>query len=361
MRSLQQRTARRRGHGRQRKRKVALIALGLILLLALAAPSLVCNTTLGRSLVLRWTGQYRWQAQVDAIEFGWITPLKLRGLTLDGESGETHAEIVKLETEWTLLGLLRGAANFGHVSLEGVHLDFVVDEGTSSLEQDLAPLLASTSGSAESVGTIELFDADIQIGDKTSQQIWRASQVQAKILQRSDQLSWEATAVLTDPQQASGALQMACKLPLAAPADGEVVAWHADLQLNGVPLYLVNLVKRRFPAATTALPAALQGDASGGVQLLARSDGEIEATFQQLELRQLAAADPRLGDHRWTNQLATVSGQLHYTAEAVIGKQLKATTDFGGATVSGRFGNSLSSSSPLAWLEAIDGTAVLEV
>jgi hypothetical protein len=63
--------------------------------------------------------------------------------------------------------------------------------------------------------------------------------------------------------------------------------------------------------------------------------------------------------------LATINGGLTLKGDRVIGRQLRAATDFASATIDGAFSRNFSlvgaNDNPLRWLDAIDGTATAEI
>ncbi len=96
--------------------------------------------------------------------------------------------------------------------------------------------------------------------------------------------------------------------------------------------------------------------------VVGNSDGAVEASVRQLNVRNFTAADQ--GSRVWSNRLATLDGDLVLIGDRVIGRQLKATADFAAAKIDGAFSRSFSlvgvNDNPLRWLEAIEGTATIE-
>ncbi len=98
------------------------------------------------------------------------------------------------------------------------------------------------------------------------------------------------------------------------------------------------------------------------VLIVGAPDGAIEAGIRNLNVRNFTAADQ--GSRVWSNRLATLDGDLVLVGDRVIGRQLKATSDFAAARIDGAFSRSFSlvgvNDNPLRWLEAIDGRATVE-
>ncbi len=67
----------------------------------------------------------------------------------------------------------------------------------------------------------------------------------------------------------------------------------------------------------------------------------------------------------WKNDLATLDGEVTLTGTRLYGRRVVATTDFARATMDGVVSTSFSlvgsNDNPLRWLEAIDGTAGIDV
>ena len=373
MRSLRLRTERRRGERRRRSRTFVLLGVGLLALMVLAAPSIVCNTPLGASMLARTGAAYGWKIEAQGIQLGWITPLRLDGLKMTGPSGETVIQAQTLQTGLTLMQCAQGVRDFGTITFRNLDGTMTVAEGSSSVEDDLAAWLQAPSESPTPCGRVEIQGARLGVTDTLTGNLWQADQIQATVVLDESVIGVETQTVVTDASGGSGAVQLTATLPTApthrgrrSEGDGDRSAeassvWQVDVQTNDLPLAAAVLVKRRFPDLTDALPEQLDGDVSGQVQLEMRDDEVLVATFRQLQLRNIRAADPRLGTRVWSNHLAEINGSATYTGQRVIGRGLQAKTDFGTLSMTGAFATSQPAEGSLAWLKALDGTASAEM
>lgn len=376
LQSLRQRTAARRSQRNRRKRTYVLIGFLLLAVLIVAAPSIASRTSMVKSLVIQRLAGYGLDLEVERLEFGWITPVVLEGVTIAGASQQTHARLERLETDLRLLDLFPAPQDWGVVRIRGVEAELTVADGSTSLEDDFAALLFADSNGPAPHAEIILQNASITVTDAGSQTQWFLSNIETTTTLAATRTQLQGSAVVTDPRGASGAVEFgavvesrggadvadvadAASMPGTAADDGST--WKADVQLRDVPLHLITLLKRRFPETAGALPDQLRGDASGLVRLSSDPGGAIKATFEAVELRKLVAADSRLGDRVWSNDLAQIDGRFEYAGGVVQADPLRAATDFGRLDLIGRFPLPESAFATLRWLESISGQGTIEV
>jgi translocation and assembly module TamB len=142
-----ERTQRMRSDGRRRgrlrrKSTFALLLLGFVVLVVVGAPSLVCQSPLAKSLIASSLEKYGFQGGVESVRVGWVTPLRIDGLDLTGMAAGSHLTVDRVETDLTILKCLSGLGDLGEIAVRGVVLDVFVTDGNSSVEDDLAVLLA---------------------------------------------------------------------------------------------------------------------------------------------------------------------------------------------------------------------------
>jgi hypothetical protein len=361
----QRNLTRRRHSERSRRRQLyALTGLLLALALGLSIPSLVSHSSMGRSILIRKLAENGLTAEVNAIRIGWITPLRVTGLQVKGEAG-TQLAIDQLDVDLTVTDLMGSINHFGEVTLRGVALACQLDEGSTSLEQDLAILLTPADENASASASVKVQDLTVTLTDAITGGVWQVTQSSAEVETDVDEISATFAGVLTEPSGGGGSLQGEARFTLASQADAsrQGTSWTMGLESESLPLSIMSLVRRRFPEAASSIPYTLSGDATGSISMTGSSDGSTEASINQLQIRNLRASDE--GSRVWRNSLATVDGQLILLNNRVIGKQLKASTDFASTTIDGAFSRNFSlvgaNDNPLQWLEAIEGTATANV
>ncbi len=361
----QRHQTRRRRDGRSRRRQIYLF-LGLLslALLILAAPSLMSHTPIGRAIVARTAAGYGMNAEMHSARIGWITPLRITGLEINGEHAGSKINIDQVDSSITISQLLSGrGGDFGSLVVRGVKINSTVSEGRCSLEDDFQGLLEPSDQPGSTSGLIQVRDGSLTVSDATTGQTWTLKQSNVDVDIDADQLQASFDGVLADPAGAGGSLQGSFSIdPTDNPA---ATGWQLDLEAQSLPLSVVSLIRLRFPTATASLPTQFTGDASGAIQVAGLSDGTIQSSVHALEVRNLVASQGQRGSRVWANSLASLSGQLVIAGDRVIGNNLTATTDFAAATLNGAFSRSFSlvgaEDNPLQWLDALDGAASVEV
>ncbi|QDS93478.1 hypothetical protein FF011L_22480 [Roseimaritima multifibrata] len=360
--NLRDRTQQRRGERRRRKRTTVLFGLALLAMFVLGLPSIVSKMGMVDGMVGDAAAGYDWDVEFESLEFGWVTPVRIQGVSVLGKSGETRAKLDVIETDLTLMDLLRQPTDYGTIRVRGLVAEIAVADGRSSLEDDLAKFMSEESSGPPVLATLEIQDASVTVSDKGSGTAWFAGNIQSTVALRGEDVQVQATSVLTDPVGASGSLELGAvvsMLPGPLPADAS--AWQTEIRLKSVPLHAITLLKRRFPESASSLPDRLSGDASGLIVASQQGDGALLANFSGVEVRQLVAVDHRLGDRTWTNQMARLNGRMVYQNEALQTEQLQAACDFGNVTMTGNFPIPSSASPSLAWVETISGSGDADI
>ncbi|WP_145391245.1 translocation/assembly module TamB domain-containing protein [Stieleria neptunia] len=368
-------TRRRRSNRSRRYYRMLLLALGFLALLALAAPSLVSHTGVARSMLASSAQAYGWTASADSIDVGWITPLSIRGLELVGPSGETVIQIDRADTALTVMELLRlDPAAVGEVSLRGVGLACSVDEGGSSIESDLAPLLEPSDQPASQVSaSIQIQDFGATATDSTSGESWSLSQSNVSVTLDGAQISGEIAGVVNEPGGSGGAIQSQFDWQAES-----AELWKVSLETESFPLSVANLIARRFSGVIDGFPQQVSGDTTGRLQLAGAPDGAIQASLGDVRIRNLRTIVASSGGastndgqpqpapaKQWNNELATLDGNVALSGGWLLGQGLELTTDFASATLDGSFPTTISlvgsDDNPLSWLQALDGKARVDV
>lgn len=351
----------RRREDRSKRRQIFLLGgAALLFALILGTPSLISHSSIGPSLVINHLAKNGLTADVESVRVGWITPLRVTELKVNGATGSQLA-IHQLDLDLTAADLLRSKADLGQITLRGVAVACAVSQGECNLERDFQQLLQPSTEESSTSAAIKLQDISVAIADAQSGDIWNLSQSSADIELTPSQTRAVFAGVLNEPSGGGGSMQGNIEIGHSSP--GAPPQWNLNLTCESLPLSAITLVRRRFPEVTTSIPSKIHGDATGSIQLASTSEGTTEAVIKQLEVRDLIASDP--GSREWRNALATLDGTLVVEGERVIGHQLHAATDFAGATIDGAFSRTFSlvgtHDNPLRWLEAIDGTATAEI
>ena len=402
-RSERYRGSRRREKTSQRKKLYWGIFLLSLVAVVLAAPSVVSNSEFGRSLLQRNVQNYGFDAEVEDMQVGWFTPTQASGISLHGQNGGSEISVGQLDTEMTLLDLLRGSTSYGTIALRDVVVTCRVREGRSSIEDDLQALMAGLHedpefpeassdaapghrvSSASSVdATIELTDVAVHVIDEVTGEVWDLNQASSRIVLDSVRTQASFGGVLTEPSGRAGSIQGVVEVvnlksgnTLSTTRLDDIDAelkdvqspWRVDITSESLPLSVLSLVRRRVGEDAELIPAILEGDASGEVVLTSGEDGSLEVSLTEFRVRNLSGIeiDSASGESRllWRNELASMDGELSILPRHLVGRGLVAQTDFASASLDGIFLRDLSwvgsSDNPLRWLDGINGQAKVEV
>ncbi len=354
------RTRRRRDRRGQRRRLLSLALLGIAVLLLLGLPSLICHTPVGRNLLIRAAAAEGLEANADSVRIGWVTPLRVTGLSLRGDRGGSEVTIDELTAGITVGDWIRsGTDKLGEVSLRGLDVRTDIDHDRFGLEEDFAAWLAPSDATAFAGGPIRLQDVTIRVRHRTDGRQWRCGQASAEVTFDRDGTHATYAGVLTDPEGNAGAVEG--QVDFASTVDEP---WRVEVQGESLPLAFVSLLRERFSEVTAGLPREFSGDATGRVVLFQGRDGAVEADLRGVEVRNLAASDPSWGDRSWNNRLATLEGDL-ILGDRIVGRRLRASADFAAVTLDGALARSGRSpgliESPTSWLESLRGTATAQI
>lgn len=362
-------TQSRRAARSRRRSALWTLALASLLLLLAAAPSLVCHSPLATLLLRQHAPTYGWVASAGSVRIGWLTPLRVTSLELVGATAGTQVQVEQLDADLNLLQCLSGASSGVRLSARGIHVELSVDEEWSSIEADLAALLADDlqedvasehdrDSSSLKSGSLDLQNLTLQILDRPSGARWMIAQGHVEGSLEGGRFDAKLSAIVSEPQAGSGAIDAVFHY-----AAGEGEELKAAVNLHGLPLGAAALIRRRLPAARTAIPEQFAGDASGTVEVIA-SDEVWSVVMSPLELRNLIASDPELGEHVWRNGLAVAQGSAIVDANGLTGRALQISTDFADLSLDGMLASFHSADAvgtPAAWLTSLHGTAKASV
>lgn len=325
-------TERRRKGRSRRKHTYILLFGGFLLALVLALPSLLSFTPIVHNLVSSTAVKFGWQVSASEIRIGWITPLSIRGVEGTGIEGNTRVSVESVDLPLTLLDLLRGTTDLGTIDVQAPRLETQIYSGGSKLEDDLALFLQpSDGGSSAYTAKVAIRDAAVKIVAEDSGKEWRVDQLQSSIAidVAGNTLTWEG--VVTDSSGISGAIQGGVAIPSDAKQPTSL-----QLEIEGLPLSLADLLVIRLPDATANLPERWSGNASGILNVALNQDGSISLTAQPVDLRNLLVQDSRItGGSNWKIGHALLEGRLDFHNETLRADSLTLQSDVGNAKLHG--------------------------
>lgn len=360
-RSQRQQTNQRRGLRSQRHRLTVLAGLACVILLLFLTPSMVSHSSIGRSYLIDYLGAQGLQADVASVRIGWLTPLRISDLKINGKAGSQIA-IEQLDVNLMVSDLIALPDDLGQINLRGVAVACSMKNGKCSLEDDFQTFLHSDSQGAATLADVQLHDVTISMTESVTAQQWTLTQSNASVSIAPKSTEFTVAGVLSEPDGDHGSLQSS--IALVEAANGKAGdQWSLKLSCESLPISISELLLTRFPDVVLGIPTKIHGDATGTISAAGSSNGSVTATLQNFEIRNLSAS--RDGTRIWTNERATLDGKLTLEGERLVGEALSAHTDFASATIDGAFSRSFSltgsKDNPLQWLEAIDGHASAEI
>ena len=360
-RSQRQQTDQRRSERSQRHRLIVLAALACMILLLFLTPSMVSHSSIGRSYLIDYLNARGLQADVASVRIGWLTPLRINDLKINGKAGSQIA-IEQLDVNLMVGDLIALPDDLGQINFRGVAVACFMNDGKCSLEDDFEAFLHSDSQESATLADVQLHDVTISMTESVTDQRWTLTQSNASVSITPTSTELSVAGVLSEPDGDHGSLQSSLKLTETAneKAGNE---WSLNLSCESLPISISELLLTRFPDIAIGVPTKIHGDATGTISAAGNSNGSVTAILQNFEIRNLTAS----GDdtRAWTNERAILNGRLILEGERLVGEALSAHTDFASATIDGAFSRSFSltgrKDNPLQWLEAIDGNASVEV
>ncbi|MCC9599420.1 hypothetical protein LOC67_02525 [Stieleria sp. JC731] len=347
---------------------MSLFVLGFLGFAFLAAPSIVSHTGIARSILVSQAASYGWQASVESISVGWITPLSIKNAAFVGPSGNTKLEVARADSSLTAVNLIRfNPADLGELSLRGVKLDCAVDQGQSSIEADLAKLLEPSDSESATVRTsVLLQECSVVARDSATQKTWTIKQANAKVNVDGDRVTGEFAGVVGEPSGSEGSIQSQFVWHDGATESADQLSdWELSLEANSFPVSTADLIARRIFTDSDSTPLGSSGEATGRVRVLGKNQNGVRLEIGDLQLRNFQSTLPLSKPQRWQNNLATLNGQVDWSEGRLFGNDLSVTTDFASAELDGSFPTSISfvgtHDNPLLWMQSLQGMAKLNV
>lgn len=388
-RSREHRSQQRRNSRSKRRRFVVCVVLCLLALLTLAAPSVVCHTSMGTSMISSSLQAYGFDAEAESMRVGWITPLKIEGLHISSADPDrgSRIDVQQIKTSMTVMDLISlDTQDLGEILVRGLHVRCNVSRGVCSLENDLAALMQSDSSDGDATeGVIQIQEARLEVTDTVTGRTWTLEKSNSEIQLSGSEVRGSLSGMLNQPSGGGGSLQADFQFSAAGQPNQDKSSaartiphgqpqsasqWKLNLSTESLPLSVADLILRRFPAITGNRETTLSGEASGALSLVGGSliggeNGSLKASVDDFQVRNVSVAGLPGERDQWSNALATVDGQFSLVGDRVIGHGLTATTDFAGVTLDGAFSTAFSlvgsDDNPLRWLEALEGAATVDV
>ena len=302
---------------RFKKRYLLLGSLaGLVLAVGIGVPFALHNREFVVSTINRNAGIAPMRVDLEAIEGGWLSPIKVHGLRLIDDKGAELVKVAEIETELNLVRLATNYMNLRTITIRGAEATVDVQPGTTNIEEALRPFLAvdpkiaeesaATPGAASShfpLGRIRIADAIVHARDSVDLTAWDLKVSEADVpFPTLEQPVPPVTLVGLVQQTAAlpGEVLLAGQFTIRTqPIDGAagasgvngLVPMKMNIATNGLPLQWFSLVKRRMPDMPIE---RLLGLATIQADIELNSNNNIIARVQTAQIDSLRVIAPEL-------------------------------------------------------------------
>ncbi len=305
---------------RRRWPRVVIALLGLLLLLIWFAPTIVARTVLRNALARQVGASLDGTLTIGGASLGWLAPIELREIQLTDPQGRVVAQIPRVTSSKSLIGLIRDRGELGTFTITQPTVDIVCTEQSTNLEEVLRKLLESesTPDTTRPAVALKITDGTVTLRDDRTGQVGNFHAIEADV---------------TVPAVRTEAITVRLTMNAPQPVEVDVVAGstgQVKLRTQGLAVESLAPLLRRFDPEMT-LAAVLTTDT---VVTWSPDHAVIAGT---LSAQNLMLTAPWLnGD---TLRLASVELPLKatLTGSTVQIEQAQLQSDVGKLTLSGVF------------------------
>ena len=334
----------------RRRRYKGLLFLVGVAALVWFAPAIVAHTPLKQKFIDRALANAQGRAEVGSAQLGWFSPVVLRNVKLLDAEGELVVEVVRVESERSLLTLARDQAHIGKWRVEEPTIYLELRPGGSNLEDIFVPMLATPSSSGpDDTLAVELAGGTLHLSETTSlteetfDDLAGGFRMPAK---PGEPIAIELSGAIAAGGQ-PGQFELTAALPLEQPAGdtppvtetstapAENLATgspHATLKAGNLSLDWLGMVLGRFEIGCRTL-----GRADADLVIEWNGDDGTVCSFDGL----LSGHDVALADASWLNgdrpQLTQLNciGAIALNAEGWQAEELNLDCDLGQVQANG--------------------------
>lgn len=335
--------SRNRTRGRKVKRRhvFGMLALLSFLLVVFFLPRVLTSRTVLLGLIDRYAGLAPLKVDLEGVQAGWFRPVAADGIRLLDENRNTIATVGKIETEKGLIGWITNSSNLGLIKISNVEAAVVAYDGTTNIEQAIAPLLSQiesdpteeTAPASASRGTVEIQNSRILLAESNRPEQWVVNIPRA-------------TLTLPDAEQVIGPIELEVSISDASETvanshgvlkakvnqSGADQALELQAQIDDVPLDFWHVVHARLPDVPVD---ALRGRVSARISGTIEGDSAWSLNVQQLQAAGLSLVAPQLvGEQPANLQLIQGSGRCTLADSTLRLEDTRLACDFANAVAS---------------------------
>ncbi len=332
-------TRSRRKRRFKRRYKVLVLLAVACFVLVLAAPSVLTSRSILLPLVDKYAGIAPLKVDFTRVSAGWFSQVGIEGLRVTDGQGNDVARVGSIQTEKSLLGWIMSSSNIGTVRIKDVEVDVAVNDGTTSIEQAVAPLMSgeasepASSSSTVYSGAIELTNAKIALRDARHPDTWLVSIPTFQTQLPGPNQVVGPTKLSATIGNADGQATGTIAADVAETMNGELRTFNVRAVVDRVPLAFWHVLHERLPdIPVEELAGFLSARVAGSMVDQDRWSFNIE----QLSGDQLVVAAPTLiGDKPARLESVKLQGQATLAGNSLALQNTQLNTDVGGVAASG--------------------------
>ncbi|MEM7455053.1 MAG: hypothetical protein AAF456_11945 [Planctomycetota bacterium] len=322
----------------RKRRRLWPFVLLLIPMLLFLLPTIVGSTSLKDYVIEQAVGDFDGTVEVERMQLGWFSPVRLSGVTAADANGYPLAEIESIQTSKPLYRFIVDA-DYGTIEINKPVVHVELRKDGSNLEDAAASFLSEQSPDDQQSGlpsmTININDGSASLSSLANGMSWQINSINS-----STEIGGEAAPVqstlqcqFVDNNSTYGGLGLAVQVD-----GGATELTGSDLQLaiksQNLPLSLSNPISERF-GTTMSVGGFLNSDMQVGITPASQV---ISADITSMEVADFLFDSEQLtGTDAISARRITASGQLDLSPTQISGSDFQATSDIGSVKANGIF------------------------
>lgn len=323
-------------------KRLAILAIAMVVIVGLL-PTLLLNRSVIVPLANRFGGLAPLKIDIESVHGGWLSPMAVKGISVTDESGKVLVRVAGVKTEKSIFGWASNSSNLGTITLSGIESIVVCQDGTTSLEEALKPLLVQAETPAETTdanstaameGTLVVTDSKLLLTEAGRPEKW-VVEIPSASMRLPAAGQWlgpiKLQAVVGDASGTHPGQPGSIAAQVQQSADSPALV--LDAAVKQIPLEFWHVVRARLPS----LPIDdLQGRFSATVsgQLADAEHWSIDA--EQINATGLRIAAPTLvGPQPATLQMLSTHGKASLDGQRLLIDGVQLQCDFANAAASG--------------------------
>lgn len=327
-----------RRNGRRWPRLLLILMIGLLIVVG-ALPAILSNRSIVVSLANQYGGIAPLKLDIKSVSAGWFKSIGAEGIELSDESGNVLVRVNKVVTDKGVLNWILNSSDIGRIQVSGVEAIVVAKDGTTNIEQALAPVLQSEQGEDDDTatssdlltGTIEVSESKFLFMESGNPKQWVVEIPTASMVLPSAEQVIGATELSARIGEVSGAVETG-----RIDAKIQQVAGSASLDvkasLSQLPLGFWHVARARLPE----LPVEqMEGYVTATLAGRVATAENWSVDIEQIESRSVRIVAPELvGEDPAKLELLVARGRASLDGQSMRVDGAQVQCDFANAAAS---------------------------